>query len=264
MSSERSDNPKVEFAKSGRSKCRGCQENILKDSPRIGIPSPFTTPKGEVITSYRYYHTECTPRFELHGIVSYLETEKLENSELQKDTLTTLNQLLKNKSTKEAKVEQPINEPFLEYAKSSRGKCKICDEKIEKDTLRVAEPTLIELDDGRRFSSNKYNHLDCYLNRANEPKTLMSTLIETSLEIKTVQEEQIEQINQKYRSFYEQDTGVAEILASIGSEPVNFSVLRSLAKEKGIKFKDIETAIDRALGLGEYFKPTPDTVQKLA
>jgi hypothetical protein len=207
---------------------------------------------------------ECTPRYEIQGIILFLTKEKTENLELQQDTLVILNQMLKSKPSKEIKTEQQINQPFLEFAKSSRGKCRQCEEKIEKDSVRVAEPSLIELDDGRRFSSNKYNHLDCYLKSVSEPKDLMNKLFETSLEKKTIREEQIEHINKKYSTHYKMATEVVEILATIGSEAVNYSVLRALAKEKSISFKAIETAIDQALVRGEYFKPTPDTVQRLS
>ncbi|MHA2155189.1 MAG: PARP-type zinc finger-containing protein [Candidatus Hodarchaeales archaeon] len=263
MSNDRSDNPKVEFAKSGRSKCRGCQEIITKATPRIGVPSPFTTPKGEVITSYRYYHVGCTPRYIVQDIISFLTKENLEDSDLQKDTLASLNQILKKEPLKETRSEQQTEKSFLEYAKSSRGKCRECEEKIEKDTVRVAEPTLVELDDGRKFTSKKYFHLNCHLTNVNDPKSELTILIEVSLEKKTIQEEQALQIKQKYADLDEKAMGVDEILAGIGSEAINFSVLRSIAKEKGVQFELIEKAIDRGLMRGEYFKPTSDTVQKL-
>ncbi len=264
MSSDRSDNPKVEFAKSGRSKCRGCQEKISKDIPRIGIPSPFTTPKGEVITSYRYYHVKCIPRYAIQDVISFLTKEKLDDSNLQNDTLASLNQMLQTEPSKEIKSEQQIQEPFLEYAKSSRGKCRHCEEKIEKNSLRAAEPALVELDDDRRFVTHKYYHLDCYLNNSNEPKTLINTLIDISLNKQTIDEGQVEEIKGRFSDLYAEGTGVDEILATIGVEAVTFTILRSRAKEQGVKFEQIEKAIDRGLVQGEIFKPTPDTVQKLS
>ncbi len=264
MSGERLERPKVENAKSGRSKCRGCQENIIKDDPRIGIPFPFTTPKGEVITSYRYYHVNCTPRYEMQNVISFLTKEE-DNADpdLRAQILASLNQLMEKKPSNELKSEQPVQNPLLEYAKSSRGRCKQCEEKIEKGTIRVAEPTLIELDDGRRFISNKYSHLDCYLDKAENPGDSIEALIKTSLEKKTIQSEQVPEIKQSYRYLSEKTTDLDKILDAIGSEPFELSKLRALANEKGVNYNLVEQAIDRALKRGEYFKPTPDTVQKL-
>ncbi len=263
MSSERLDDPKVEFAKSGRSTCRGCHEKIPKDIPRIGIPSPFTTPKGEVITSYRYYHVKCTPRNEVPSVVNYLTTNTLDSSDLQQDTLAILNEMLKGKSSEGSSSEQPIQNPFLEYAKSSRGKCQECEEKIEKGTIRAAQPTIIELDDGRKFVSQKYAHIDCFLNKARDPKDMLEKLFKISLEKKTISEDEEDQIRVNFSDLDQKSTGVDDIIATIGNEPVEITQLRDLSKEQGVDYKIVQKAIDRGLMRGEYFMPTPDTVQKL-
>ena len=83
MSKNESEIPKIEYAKSGRAKCRGCQNKIQKEMLRVGISYPYTTPKGEVITSFRYYHMECIPNFNVPDVISALEKKPMEDSDLQ-------------------------------------------------------------------------------------------------------------------------------------------------------------------------------------
>jgi hypothetical protein len=192
-----------------------------------------------------------------------LATNTLDSSDLQKETHIILDEMLKTKPSKESPSEKPIQNPFLEYARSSRGKCQECREKIEKGTLRAAQPTLIEIDEGRRFVSHKYTHIDCYLNKASDPKDLIDKLLTNSLEKKTIPEDEVDQIRKKYGGLDQKATGVDEILATIGTEPIEISKLRVLSTERGVDFKLVNEAIDRGLMRGEFFNPLPDFVQRL-
>ena len=152
MSSQMDDTPKIEPAKTGRASCRFCRQKIMIESIRIGIPYQFTRPDGKTITSYGYYHPECVPIERIESILDILSS----TSSIGSEAMIELTKSLKKRQKEGDKTPQPQREisPFLEPSKSSRGACKICEKKMEKGTLRVAEPTQVELDDGRKFFSN--------------------------------------------------------------------------------------------------------------
>jgi hypothetical protein len=262
MSNASSDKPKIESAKSGRSKCRGCQEKIEKGVLRVGIPYPFTTPKGEVITSYRWYHPTCTPPYNIPDVISELEKEPLEDEDQKKKILEHLKQIFEKSPSRDSRREPRRTNPFIEHSKSSRGKCKTCDAKIEKDELRVAEPTLVELDNGRKFSSNRYFHVNCYLQTIDNPETVVDDLITNSSS--TISDDDILYIKDLFSDLFSNGSSLEEVLALIKEDPIQLSKLKKLAKEKGIDFSTVEKAIERGLAQGIYFKPTPKSIQKLA
>jgi hypothetical protein len=259
MSTPQSNQLKVELAKSGRSKCRGCQEKILKDTPRVGIPYPFTTPKGEVITSFRYYHLECTPRFNIAEVLSVLDKFPMEEDTLQKEAIQTLTEIKEGKFSPKQKTVQP----YLEYSKSSRGKCRSCEEKIIKDSLRIAEPTLVELDDGRRFASNQYFHPKCYFLKIDDSQSVLKSIIDFSIEKKSIDLEDADTIEKSFTHLIDSDSEVNKIITSISSEPIELSVIYKLSKERGVEKNLLDEAIERNLMEGVLFKPTDDTIQRL-
>ena len=261
MSITESDKPKIEPAKSGRSKCRECQEKIQKDILRVGIPYPFTTPKGEVITSYRYYHLECTPSYSIPDVISALKEKPLEDDDQQNEILEQLKQKFEKSPSKGSRSGPRRSYPFIERSKSSRGKCKQCDMKIEKSELRVAEPTLVELDDDRKFTSNHYFHINCYLQHSDNPEASLTDLIAKSTN--TITEEEISTIKDQFSDLLSTDSSLKEVLALISIDPLQITTIQKYAKEKGVNFTLVEKAIERGLMRGTYFKPTPETVQKL-
>ncbi|MHA1941225.1 MAG: hypothetical protein ACW99F_09320 [Candidatus Hodarchaeales archaeon] len=263
MVQERSDIPKIELAKSGRSTCRTCQKKIQKDTPRIGIPFPFTAPTGEVVASYRFYHVECTPRYNVTDVLSFLKKESFEKNDLYISVLTELETINKKEGSETEELTRNSKKPYLQPSKSSRGKCRSCSEKIEKGVIRVAVPSLVELDDGRKFSSNKYYHIKCYINQIENVDFNLMNLVDQALQANHITKEEASEIKSEFSSYLDSDTLISEVLNRITSTPIKIKDLRKISREKQIDFKLVEAAIERGLMKGEYFNPTPVTIQKM-
>ncbi|MHA1444727.1 MAG: PARP-type zinc finger-containing protein, partial [Candidatus Hodarchaeales archaeon] len=122
MSETKTELPKIEPAKSGRSKCKGCQEKIIKDTIRVGSSYQFTSPSGSEFTGYSWYHLRCTPGYIIPEALSFLKENPLEDDDQQKNTLSTLKQMFKDKPKGKSQRQRGVKSPFFEYAKSSRGK----------------------------------------------------------------------------------------------------------------------------------------------
>jgi len=264
MSETKTELPKIEPAKSGRSTCKGCREKILKDTIRVGTPYQFNSPKGEVFTGYSWYHLECTPGYIIPETINTIKKSPLEDINQQKDTLSVLKQMLRDKPKKESRSQRMDRSPFLERAKSSRGKCRRCEEKIEKGVIRVAEPTLVEMEDGRKFSSNKYYHQDCYFDQIEDPESSINSIIDNSLKKHSIDELEVQEIKAQFADLFQSDSSLQEILALIGLEPIKIQFLRDKALETGIDYKLVEKAIERGMVSGVYFNPTPDMIQELS
>ncbi|UCG04335.1 MAG: hypothetical protein JSW11_10180 [Candidatus Heimdallarchaeota archaeon] len=263
MSSKKPEIPIIEPAKSGRASCRSCRGKILKGEYRIGIPYQFTRPDGETITSYGYYHPECSPQDKIDTIFSILESSSSIDS-ASKDRIT---EFLKKRL--EEDVESPqsrsalLQIPFLESSKSSRGSCRICEKKIDKGIFRVAEPSRVELDDGRKFFSHKYYHVECYLESASEFKRVFHDLIQTSLKRKSIQQKEADNLKRDFQELLSADETAAEILSFISEEPIELETLRKIARENEVPFNIVKKAIEKGLLDGVYFEPSPGKIQKL-
>lgn len=263
MAQDGTDDPKIELAKSGRSTCRTCQKKIPKETPRVGIPFPFTTPAGEVVASYRYYHIDCTPPYKIAEVIVFLKKKQSEKNDLFETVLQKLERMDRKEGPEGGNLGSPSNDPFLQLSKSSRGKCRSCNEKIEKGIIRVAVPSLVELDDGRKFSSNKYYHLKCYVNQEENNEKNLVYLVEQSQSANYITKEEADTIKSEFPSLFSSDKRINEILIRIETTPIELKALKDLSKEKKIGFHLVEAAIERGLMKGEFFKPTPDTIQKL-
>ena len=264
MSETKTELPKIEPAKSGRSSCRECRKKILKDAIRVGNPYQFNSPKGDVLTGYSWFHLECTPSYVIPETINSLKRDPLEDTDQQKDVLSTLERMFKEKPKKVSQRKRNDKSPFFEIAKSSRGKCRKCEEKIEKGVIRVAESTMVELDDGRKFPSYKYYHQDCYFDQTEDPKSSINSIINTSLEKQSIDDEEVEKIKRRFADLFQSDTNIPELLALIGPEPIKIQFLREKALEKDIDFNLVEKAIERGMIKGKYFNPSPDMIQELS
>ncbi|MHA1199096.1 MAG: PARP-type zinc finger-containing protein [Candidatus Heimdallarchaeaceae archaeon] len=69
--------------------------------------------------------------------------------------LEIINSILENETFKPTMYDRE-EKWKVEYAKSSRSKCKSCDSKIEKDTIRVGEPYFFE-----NYLNYRWNHEKC-------------------------------------------------------------------------------------------------------
>jgi poly [ADP-ribose] polymerase len=263
MSETKSETPKIEPAKSSRSTCKECRQKIMKDKIRVGNPYQFNSPKGDVLTGFSWFHLECTPGYVIPEVINSLKESPLEDKDQQKEILSTLNRMFKDKPKMEAQEQKKADSPFLERAKSSRGKCRKCEEKIEKGEIRVAEPAMVELENGRKFSSHKYYHQKCFFDNIEDPKSSLTSIIKKSLAKKSINEDDEKEIENEFADLFQSDSKISDLLSLIGSEPIKIQLLRDKSHEEGINFKLVEKAIERGMIKGLYFNPIPDMIQKL-
>lgn len=263
MSTQRDDKPKIEPAKTGRASCRFCRQKIIKDSFRIGIPYQFTRPDGKTITSYGYYHPGCIPREKIESILDVLDSTPTIDSEEKLELIESLKKRQKEVDEAPQPQREVSRKAFIELSKSSRGTCKICEKKIDKGILRVAEPTQVELEDGRKFSSNKFHHVKCFLESSSDAKNDLKDLLQTSLGRKSISQEEAEELQKNFQKYLLAGETAADVLSIITEEPIEIKVLKRIAKEKGVPFDSVKLALKTGLLKGVYFEPTPGQIQKL-
>ncbi|GJM93208.1 hypothetical protein PR202_ga09752 [Eleusine coracana subsp. coracana] len=173
----------VEYAKSGRSTCKGCNGNIDKGALRIG--ASFHDPRG--FENTKWYHVGCFPTLSypvfpvehLKGFDSIEDHDREKLQKLEKDHSIgdskdgTEENLEGVKSHKKADASVgPLDKPSpkkvkevsgeasisVEYAKSGRSTCKGCNENIAKGALRLGASA----HDPRGFDSTKWYHVACF------------------------------------------------------------------------------------------------------
>ncbi|GJM93207.1 hypothetical protein PR202_ga09751 [Eleusine coracana subsp. coracana] len=154
----------VEYAKSGRSTCKGCSAAIASGALRLGASA--RDPRG--FDSTKWYHVACFPASShplgpIEGITGF--------DAIKDDDREELRQLEKNCKRGNAAVG-PLDEPSpkkvrrvaektivsVEYAKSGRSTCKGCSENIAKGALRLGASA----HDPRGFDSTKWYHVACF------------------------------------------------------------------------------------------------------
>lgn len=139
----------IEPAKSGRAKCRGCREKIGKGELRFGHEVPNNFADGEM--TYQWYHLACGAKkqpIELKKAIDGFD-----------DEIPGVDELLKA-IEKNKKNVKPSSFPYAERAPSGRSKCLQCEEKIEKEDLRIAVEREIDTGSFVRTGAG-YLHVSC-------------------------------------------------------------------------------------------------------
>lgn len=159
----------VEYAKSGRSSCKGCSAAIAKGALRLGASA--RDPRG--YDSTKWYHVACFPASshplgpveEVEGFDSIKDDDREELRELEKNNKRdqTAVSPLEVPSPKKAKVSAKAGvaekgSVSVEYAKSARSTCKGCSASIAKGALRIG----VSAYDPRGFDSTKWYHVACF------------------------------------------------------------------------------------------------------
>lgn len=151
---------RAEYCKTNRAKCKKCGEPMMKDSLKL---ANMTKSRWHDGYDAAYYHVNCffrTKRPASVAEIRYFEILKYEDQKMLEEAVETKGASVlgsetietgaKKKTKKGAvKREAPEKETsgslvnyedfILEYAKSSRAKCNLCDQKIEKETVRIAK-----------------------------------------------------------------------------------------------------------------------------
>ncbi|KAK1667212.1 hypothetical protein QYE76_055371 [Lolium multiflorum] len=186
----------VEYAKSARSTCKGCNASIAKGALRLGVAAH--DPRGW--DSTKWYHVACFPASShplgpvenLNGFDSIKDEDRAELQELEKKCqVGSLAVPSPSKANPEVEVAEknnkgdqtelgPSEEPSakkakadlsspeavvaekgtvsVEYAKSARSTCKGCNVSIAKGALRLG----VAAHDPRGWDSTKWYHVACF------------------------------------------------------------------------------------------------------
>ncbi|CAB1340117.1 unnamed protein product [Coregonus sp. 'balchen'] len=141
---------KAEYAKSGRASCKKCKENIAKDSLRMAIMVQSPMFDGKVP---HWHHFSC---FWLRAA-----------AQSPADIAGFSDLRWEDQEKGGAKGEKTLNDFAVEYAKSNRSTCKGCEQKIEKDQIRVSKKT-IDPEKPQLGLIDRWYHTACFVGRREE------------------------------------------------------------------------------------------------
>ncbi|KAJ8009696.1 hypothetical protein DPEC_G00094190 [Dallia pectoralis] len=159
---------KAEYAKSGRASCKKCKENISKDSLRMAIMVQSPMFDGKVP---HWHHFSC---FWLRAAaqspvdIAGFSDLRWEDQEKVKKAIETGGAAGgKGDSKGGAKEEKTLNTFAVEYAKSNRSTCKSCEQKIEKDQIRVSKKT-VDPEKPQLGLIDRWYHTACFVSSREE------------------------------------------------------------------------------------------------
>jgi len=155
---------KAEYAKSNRSSCKMCRDNIAKDSLRLAkmVQSPHFDGKIP-----NWFHFSCF--FRKNNVKAFtdiggFDSLRWEDQEKVKKKVGG-DGGESNGAAPAATASGTSDDLLVEYAKSSRSKCKNCKEQIDKGELRLAkvqEPDA-ESNAPAGIPIPWWHHVDCFM-----------------------------------------------------------------------------------------------------
>uniref|UniRef100_A0A8D0DDF5 Poly [ADP-ribose] polymerase n=1 Tax=Sander lucioperca TaxID=283035 RepID=A0A8D0DDF5_SANLU len=159
---------KAEYAKSGRASCKKCKENIAKDSLRMAIMVQSPMFDGKVP---HWHHFSCfwlrAAAQSTADIAGYSDLRWDDQEKVKKAIETGGATGGKGDQKSGAKGEKTLNDFAVEYAKSNRSTCKGCDQKIEKDQIRVSKKT-VDPEKPQLGLIDRWYHTACFVSRREE------------------------------------------------------------------------------------------------
>ncbi|KAM9355428.1 poly [ADP-ribose] polymerase 1 [Pholidichthys leucotaenia] len=134
---------RAEYAKSSRASCKKCKENIAKDSLRMAIMVQSPMFDGKVP---HWHHFSCfwqrAAASSTTDIGGYADLRWDDQEKVKKAIESGGATGGKSGQKGGAKGEKTLNDFAVEYAKSNRSTCKGCEQKIDKDQIRVSKKTV--------------------------------------------------------------------------------------------------------------------------
>ncbi len=174
---------RAEYAKSGRSSCKSCKELIPNASLRMAVmvQSPFFDGKLANWHHFDCFFKKFRPksgaeighfaqlRFEDQKRIETSIEKALGLSPLEDNTKKKGNKKRKNeKESKALKGKTKCADFKVEYAKSNRSKCRLCDNQINKDDIRISRLDC-ESEDALRFGPiDRWFHVECFATARND------------------------------------------------------------------------------------------------
>ncbi|CAL8393165.1 unnamed protein product [Arctogadus glacialis] len=159
---------KAEYAKSGRASCKKCKENIAKDSLRMAIMVQSPMFDGKVP---HWHHFSCfwqRAAAQSTADIAGFSDLRWEDQEKVKKAIETGGATGGKADQKGgAKGEKTLNDFAVEYAKSNRSTCKGCEQKIEKDQIRVSKKS-VDAEKPQLGLIDRWYHTACFVSRREE------------------------------------------------------------------------------------------------
>ncbi|XP_036406420.1 poly [ADP-ribose] polymerase 1 isoform X2 [Megalops cyprinoides] len=159
---------KAEYAKSGRASCKKCKENIAKDSLRMAIMVQSPMFDGKVP---QWHHFSCFwQRASVQStadISGFSDLRWGDQEKVKKAMESGGSAAGKGGQKGAAKGEKTLNDFAVEYAKSNRSTCKGCDQKIEKDQIRVSKKA-VDKEKPQLGLIDRWYHTACFVSRREE------------------------------------------------------------------------------------------------
>ncbi|XP_026197673.1 poly [ADP-ribose] polymerase 1 isoform X1 [Anabas testudineus] len=159
---------RAEYAKSGRASCKKCKENIAKDSLRMAIMVQSPMFDGKVP---HWHHFSCFwQRAAVQStadIAGYSDLRWKDQENVKKAIESGGATGAEGDQKSAAKGEKTLNDFAVEYAKSNRSTCKGCEQKIEKDQIRVSRKT-VDPEKPQLGLIDRWYHTACFVSRREE------------------------------------------------------------------------------------------------
>ncbi|XP_070070399.1 uncharacterized protein Parp1 isoform X3 [Drosophila takahashii] len=154
----------AEYARSGRANCKGCKCSIPKDNLRIAVlvQSAFHDAKVP-----NWFHKTCffkNQRPESVGDIQNFENLRFTDQKELSDLIENIKGVIHEKSGKKRSnsFNLALKDFGIEYAKSSRSTCRGCEQKINKDQVRLRK-TVYDTEVGMKYGGQPlWHHLDCF------------------------------------------------------------------------------------------------------
>ncbi|KAF7653732.1 hypothetical protein LDENG_00079310 [Lucifuga dentata] len=159
---------RAEYAKSGRASCKKCKENIAKDSLRMAIMVQSPMFDGKVP---HWHHFSCfwqRAAAQSTSDIGGFSDLRWEDQEKVKKAIESGGAVGGKANQKgDAKGEKTLNDFAVEYAKSNRSTCKACEQKIEKDQIRVSKKT-VDPEKPQLGLIDRWYHTVCFVSHREE------------------------------------------------------------------------------------------------
>lgn len=158
----------AEYAKSGRASCKKCKDNIAKDSLRMAIMVQSPMFDGKVP---HWHHFSCfwqRAAAQSPADIGGFSALRWEDQEKVKKAIESGGATSGKGDQKGAvKGAKTLNDFAVEYAKSNRSTCKGCEQKIEKDQIRVSKKT-VDPEKPQLGLIDRWYHTACFVTRREE------------------------------------------------------------------------------------------------
>lgn len=161
-----------EYSKSGRASCKKCKEKIDKGIVRLAVmvQSPFFDGRQPNWHHYECfflrYHPAGPEEFSNFEHLKYEDQKRMEQSikEAKNGPVGKSNSTKKRKANAGGDPAPAGSGDFsVEYSKSNRAACKLCEEKIAKSVIRIGKLDR-ESEDAKRFGPlNRWFHVECFV-----------------------------------------------------------------------------------------------------